>query len=229
MIQVRKGPPPAALTTYRATPDASVDPPRPARYDGPGFEAVKQAVRDALVAEQRGVCCYCNDRIAPTEAGMRIEHRVPQHGAHGDATRDLDWSNLLAACPGAIPNPQGKGARVLHCDAAKGDTPLSLDPTQASHTDAVGYTRAGTVTSTRLEHQQELDAVLCLNVKPLVERRQRVLSVFQAELGRRYGARDLPRPKLEKLLEQVRDPPGQLRPFAGLLSDWLRRALRKAG
>lgn len=229
MIHVRKGPPPAALTTCRATPDTSVDPPQPAHYDGPGFEAVKQDVREALVAEQRGVCCYCNDRIAPTEAGMHIEHRVPQHGEHGDPTRDLDWTNLLAACPGAIPNPLGKGPRVLHCDAAKGHTPMSLDPTQAAHVGCIEYARSGKVTSTRKAHQDELDAVLCLNVKPLVERRQRVLSVFQAELGRRCGARVLPRPMLEKLREQVRDPHGQLRPFAGVLCDWLERALRKAG
>jgi uncharacterized protein (TIGR02646 family) len=228
VILIRKGRPPAALVTYRRTPDTTTDPPRDARYDGPGFEAVKPAVREALVAEQRGVCCYCNDRITPTDTGMKIEHRVPQRGADGDATRDLDWPNLLGACCGTIPAPAGRGARLLHCDSAKGDQRLSLDPTEASHMAAIGYTRGGRVTSSRLEHQGEIDGVLNLNADALVERRTRALSVLQDELQRRYGVRDLPEEKLQKLLAQTRDPSGgALRPFAGFVCWWLERTIRK--
>jgi uncharacterized protein (TIGR02646 family) len=228
VILVRKRAPPPALTTYRLAPDTSTDPPRPARYDGPGFESVKPAIRDALVAEQRGVCCYCTDRIAATDEGMKIEHHVPQRGQWGDAARDLDWSNLLGACCGSVPNPNGRGAMVLHCDSAKGDRPLPVDPTDPAHVAAIDYTRRGHVTSTREEHQRSLDEVLNLNADSLVERRRRALDALQRELVRRYGAGSLPAKKLDALLAQIREPQGPLRPFAGYLAWWVERARRKA-
>lgn len=228
MILVRKRAPPPTLTTYRLSLDTTADPPRPARYDGPGFESVKPAIREALVAEQRGVCCYCTDRIAPTDDNMKIEHHVPQRGEWGDPTRDLDWTNLLGACCGSVPNPKGRGAMVLHCDSAKGDRPLPIDPTDATHVAAIDYTRRGEVTSTREEHRRALDEVLNLNADALVERRRRALDELKRTLAQRYTARSLPADKLGKLLAQLREPQGPLRPFAGYLAWWVERALRKA-
>lgn len=229
MIHIRKRAPPPELTTFRLTPDASHEPPRPATYDSPGVEAVKPAVRASLVAEQRGVCCYCTDRIEPTDAAMKIEHRVPQRGPAGDATRTLDWANLLGACRGEVPNASGRGAKLLHCDSSKAEHALPIDPTDAAHMAAIGYTRAGCVTSPRAEHQQAIDVVLNLNADALVERRRRALDAMQRELTARYGARALPAEKLSRQLQQVREPQGTLRPFAGYLAWWLERALRKAG
>lgn len=232
MNHVRKGPPPGALVTYRLAPAAAGDPPRAARYndDDPEFTAnVKPAIREALVAEQRNVCCYCTDRITPTRGGMKIEHRVPQGGPGGDPSRDLDWSNLLGACCGAKPNPSGRGAMVLHCDSAKGDEPIALDPTDASHVKSIRYEGSGRVTSTRPQHAFEIDNVLRLNVDPLVALRAQALEALKAELRSRYGVRSFPGEKLAKLLLRTRDPPGQpLRPFSGFLCWWLERALRKA-
>ena len=178
MIHVRKRAPPPELTTFRLTPDTSVDPPRPATYDSPGVEAVKPAIRAALVAEQRGVCCYCTDRIKPTDADMKIEHRVPQRGPAGDAARTLDWGNLLGACRGAVPNASGRGAMTLHCDSSKAEQALPIDPTDASHVAAIGYTRGGRVTSSRGEHQRAIDVVLNLNADALVARRRRALDAL---------------------------------------------------
>lgn len=226
MILIRKGPPPNALTTYRLQPDTSASPPRPAYYDGPSFGEVKGAVRDALLAEQRGVCCYCTDRI--TERSTKIEHRVPQHGPDGDSSRSLDWPNLLAACCGEIDNPVGEGARLLHCDSSKGDLPIALDPTNPAHVDSLSYRRDGTLLSGQPGHQREIEEVLRLNLPELRRRRLKALTAVQRELGQRHSARALPRAGLEKLLDGYRHPQGQHRPFAGFLCWWVDRALRKA-
>ena len=65
MLLIQKGPEPRTLSVSKQ----------------PGLEEfdavprdVKQAIRDALVDEQRGLCCYCMRRIDATAAGMKIEH-----------------------------------------------------------------------------------------------------------------------------------------------------------
>ena len=233
MNLIRKGTPPGPLTTYRFTPDRASDPPRASRYNDDDQEftvTVKPAMREALVAEQRGVCCYCTDRIAATNVGMKIEHRVPQRGPAGDASRGLDWTNLLGACCGVKPNPMDRGAMVLHCDSAKGEDPITLDPTNPSHMAAIGYRRSGHVTSTIPRHQSEIDDVLRLNGEALVDLRSRAVDALRTELGLTHDARSLPKAKLQKLLAETNNPSGQqLRPFSGFLCWWLERAIRKAG
>lgn len=236
MILIRKGPPPAALTTYRLQPDTSVDPPRLARYDGPGFNEVKPDVRAALIAEQRGVCCYCTDRITGRtvdpvtghidEGTTKIEHRVPQRGPNGDATRTLDWTNLFGACLGEIHKPAG--ANVLHCDSAKGERPITLDPTNPAHIAALTYRNDGTLVSGQPVHQNEIDEVLRLNGADLVKRRQRAVDAVRRELNRKYPARSYPPAALQKRLDAYRNPRADHPPFVGFLCWWLERAARKA-
>ncbi|MEZ4408544.1 MAG: retron system putative HNH endonuclease [Polyangiales bacterium] len=223
MILIRKGREPDALTTYRRAPDTSVDPPRAARYDGPGFEAVKPSVRDALVAEQRGVCCYCNGRITATPTGMKIEHRVAQSV---DETRDLEWKNLLGACKGEVDAPGGRGARSVHCDASKGDASIDLDPTEPSHVSAISFTRDGRVTSSRAEHQRELDGPLNLNHPSVITRRRNALDEIKLELNRKYPGRSYSATALSRLRDQYQSAAGQAPPFVGYLCWWLERAIR---
>ena len=54
MKAIAKGPEPASLTAHRQTPHGNYD-----NY------AAKDHLRSALVAEQRGLCCYCMGRIRP--------------------------------------------------------------------------------------------------------------------------------------------------------------------
>ncbi len=225
MIHVRKGREPAALTTYRETPDRSVDPPRRAHYDGPGFERVKPVVREALVHEQRGLCCYCNARIVASNETTKIEHRVPQHGPHGDPSLDLVWSNLFGACHGRSVDVWGKA--TLHCDSAKGDQPVTLDPSNGDHMAAIGYERSGRITSRFPDHQRDLDAVLRLNSDALIARRQAVLDHVKARLARQYPDRAWPRSALERLRDDY-DRPGTLDPDVGYLRWWLSRAIERA-
>lgn len=213
MRHIRKGKEPLALTRYRAAPGA--------RYDGDsGFPVVKEAIREGLVHEQHALCCYCMQRIKPSDPHMRIEHRVPQSDPRG-RDLDLDWRNLLGACPG------GEDSQDTHCDVAKGGTPITLDPTESAHAATLSF-RAGRIQSSNRVFQVEIDDVLKLNCAQLVERREHALDAYIRErtAGRMTGLR---REVFERWLRQIEDVPTghPLPPFSELLVSWLRKEIRR--
>jgi uncharacterized protein (TIGR02646 family) len=55
----------------------------------------KGDVKRSLIAEQRGVCCYCEQRLV--EADSHIEHLEPQSSPRGK-TMTVDYGNLLCSC-----------------------------------------------------------------------------------------------------------------------------------
>jgi uncharacterized protein (TIGR02646 family) len=106
---IRKRPPPNALTQWRT--------PRLLLGRAAGTEcnyeslrrdpAILEAVEDALVAEQGGLCAYTGQRVRITAANqasgvarqvdMHIEHLVPQtHCVYG---QDADYANIVACWP----------------------------------------------------------------------------------------------------------------------------------
>lgn len=212
MRHVRKRAEPPELTTYRAQPGA--------RYDGDsGFPPVKAAIRAALIREQNGLCCYCNQRVRATDDGMRIEHRAPQSVA---PTRDLDWRNLLGACCG------NEGPRETHCDVAKGNQEIAIDPTEGSHVATVTFTAGGRLASTREEFQRDIEGVLRLNCDLLVDLRQRALDAYIRERTAAYAG-PMKRETFERWLAEIDEvPEGRpLPPFASFLRWWLAREARR--
>ena len=115
MRTIQKGREPASLTEYRKQPDADYD-----NYTD------KAALRQALVAEQRALCCYCQSRIRATPEGMKIEHWQCQSG-HPE--RQLDFSNLLGACRGN----EGHSFDRQHCDTRKGNNALCFSVCDPDH------------------------------------------------------------------------------------------------
>jgi uncharacterized protein (TIGR02646 family) len=86
MRSITKKREPASLTEHRAGVHCNYD------NFGP-----KDELREALVADQRGLCCYCMTRISPTAAAMKIEHWRCQSRYQA---LQLSYQNLLAACLG---------------------------------------------------------------------------------------------------------------------------------
>jgi uncharacterized protein (TIGR02646 family) len=86
----------------------------------------KDDLRSSLVDEQRGLCCYCLQRIRPDSERMKIEHWQSQDLY---PERQLDYSNLLGACRG------GKGQKPdkQHCDTRKGNLDLKFNPANTRH------------------------------------------------------------------------------------------------
>jgi uncharacterized protein (TIGR02646 family) len=192
---------PLALTNYRAFAGA--------KFDGDnGFPPVKQAIREASIAEQRGICGFCEQRIEATNDSMRIAHRVPQSV---DPARDLDWQNMLAACRG------NEGSIPTHCDVAQRNTPIQLDPTQQTHCATLGFD-GDRLVSSNAQFVREIDDVLALNSDMMRDRRRRTLEAFIRASFEGRGSVD------HKVLERMKkklSSAGPLPAFFSYLESWV--------
>jgi uncharacterized protein (TIGR02646 family) len=100
---ITKRPEPPSLTAHRQTDYSDYD-----NYQH------KDELRQALVTEQRGICCYCMSRIHNGHDTMRIEHWKPQSHFQSE---ELNYHNLLGACLGG----DGLPRKLQHCDRRKGE------------------------------------------------------------------------------------------------------------
>lgn len=202
MRTIQKGPEPTSLTQHRQQPHADYD-----NY------ADKAALRQALVAEQRGLCCYCQSRIRATPEGMKIEHWQCQ-ASH--PARQLDFGNLHGACLGG----HGRPEREQHCDTHKGNNGLCFSVCDPAHPieRQIRFLGDGTIKADDAAISEGLNAVLNLNLPRLVSNRKAVLAAFQQRLqdGRRVDpARELPK--------WDGSEPGDLPEFAQVVVYWLRK------
>jgi len=202
---------PNSLTEHRLAPGANYD-----NYRD------KDTLRTCLVQEQRGLCCYCLARIRADRATMKIEH---WHCQTNYADEQLDYSNLLGACGGN----DGTRGSDHHCDTRKGDRDLSRNPANPMHhvEDLTRFQGDGRIVSTDPVFDVELNEVLKLNLRFLVNSRKAVLSAFQKGLVKRG---DLPRAVLEKWLRDWNGESdrGELRPFCQVVVYWLRKKLARS-
>ena len=214
MRAITKGAKPRSLTEHRARAHSDFD----------NYQA-KEKLRQALVAEQRGLCCYCMGRIHPEPVSMKIEHwrcqaRYPDE--------QLDYRNLLAACRGG----EGQQARDQHCDTRKGDRDLRWNPADPSHRieTRVRYESNGSIRAADdADFDAQLEDVLNLNFSELRSNRKSVLDAVLAwwkhEKDRIGGP--VPRSRfIRKRDACVRDN-RQLRPFCQVAVWWLEQRLAK--
>ena len=96
MRAIVKGREPSSLTQHRLRPSSDGYSPDYNNYND------KNALRKALVEEQRGLCCYCMTGISSDRGKMKIEHWQCQKRY---PTKQLNYRNLLAACWGGDDQP----------------------------------------------------------------------------------------------------------------------------
>ena len=210
---IRKGAEPPLLLAYRKSPEAC--------YDGLPADA-KVELRAALIRDQHGLCCFCMQRVEASVAPalkVKIAHLMPQQV---DKARELEWTNLLVACPGN----EGAPYTRQHCDTRQGNKVLRVSPCEATHVASLSYTVRGEIRTSRDDLREDLDAKLNLNDEALCNsRREAVLRMADA-LGRRSGGK-IPDTELRRALSRCSTPDasGKLQPFAGTLEWWLRRRL----
>ena len=211
MRAIVKGAEPASLTEHRALPNTDYDSYRD-----------KDDLRAHLVAEQRGLCCYCLSRIAPERGRMKIEH---WHCRENYRAEELDYSNLLGACMGN----EGQPAGDQYCDTRKGDRDLSRNPANPAHRveDLIRFKGDGRISSDDPVLNEELNGILNLNHPFLVNNRKEILTAFKdalPKLGR------LSRARIERLLGEWNGETttGDLRPFCQVVVYWLRKRLARA-
>lgn len=207
MRTIQKGQEPASLTQHRKQPHADYD-----NY------ADKDALRQILVAEQRGVCCYCQSRIRPTHEGMKIEHWQCQTGY---TARQLDYNNLLGACLGG----HGRSERDQHCDTSKGNADLCFSVCDPAHPieRQIRFLGNGEITADDETVRMALNDVLNLNWPRLISNRRAVLEAFQKRLqsGRRVDP-------VRELTQWDGTAPGDLPEYAQVVVYWLKKKQARA-
>lgn len=214
MRAITKGDEPRSLTEHRARAHSDFD----------NYQA-KDELRQSLVAEQRGLCCYCMGRIHPESASMKIEHwRCQAH--YPD--EQLDYRNLLGACLGG----QGRPERLQHCDTRKGNRDLRWNPADPSHRieTRVRYELNGSIRAADdANFDAQLEDVLNLNLPVLMSNRRSVLDAV-LDWWRREKARiggPVPRSGFIRKRDAYVRGNGQLQPFCQVAVWWLEQRLAK--
>ena len=207
MRTIQKNGEPNSLTEHRKQAHANYD-----NYTD------KDALRESLAAEQRGLCCYCQSRIRPDRESMKIEHWECQANNSG---RQLDYQNLLGACLGG----HGCQEHEQHCDTRKGNADLCFCPADPAHPieRQIKFPGDGRITSDDNDIDTALNKILNLNFSRLVNNRKAVLQAFQHRL--QMGKRLDPARELHKW---DGSQPGDMEPFSQVVVYYLNKKLGRA-
>ena len=207
MRSITKGNEPPSLAQHRQTPFSDYD----------NFPH-KNVLRQALVAEQRDLCCYCMRRINPSPEVMKIEHWKCQ-AKH--PTEQLSYRNLLAACMGG----EGQPSKNQHCDTRKGNRALRWNPAEPSHQieSRILYELDGSIHGNEALFDHQLNDVLNLNLSFLKQERKSVLNGllgwWALEKARLKGP--VPRRRLIRMRDKCIAGSGQLGPYCQVTVWWL--------
>jgi uncharacterized protein (TIGR02646 family) len=185
MRKIIKQSEPISLTEHRSMPYADYD-----NYPD------KDKLRESLLNEQGYICCYCMSRI--TKERIKIEHWKPQ----SKYTRlQLDYKNLLGACKG------NEGARLhkQHCDTKKGQTEITINPTEESQNceSLIIYRSTGEIYSPNDSINDDLDKTLNLNLDFLVTKRKNELDLIFEYLEKKFPDRIWDQIYLQELINQL--------------------------
>ena len=207
MRSITKSGEPASLAQHRQTPYSDFD-----NFQG------KDLLRQALVAEQRELCCYCMGRIRPTREVMKIEHWQCRAHYPND---ELNYRNLLGACLGG----EGQPVRKQHCDTQKGDRALRWNPAEPTHQieARVRYELDGSIRGNESTFDDQLNEVLNLNLPLLKQGRKSMLDAilewWKHERARLAGR--VPSNLLIRKRNQYVAGNGQLGPYCQVAVWWL--------
>ena len=213
MRAITKGAEPASLIAHRKTAECDYD-----NYTD------KDALRHAIVMEQRGICCYCMRRIHNGPAAMKIEHWRCQSRYPDE---QLSYRNLLGACRGG----DGQRPHLQHCDTSKGDRDIRWNPADPAHRIEIRlrYELDGSIRSREADFDTQLDDILNLNLPVLKNNRKSVLDAilewWQGEKRIRRGP--VPRDRFERERARRTDGAGELEPFCRVAVWWLDQRLAR--
>ena len=202
-----------SLTAHRQT--------RHCDYDN--YKA-KDALRIALVTEQRGLCCYCMSRIRHEPPSVKVEHWRCQARHPGE---QLNYRNLLGACLGG----HGQEAHLQHCDTRKGDRDLEWNPANPAHhiETRVRYELDGSIRSDEADFDRQLNNVLNLNLGVLKNNRKNLLNAvldwWKHEKARIGGP--VPLDRFARKRNQHISGDGELAPYCQVVVWWLERRLAR--
>ena len=167
-------------------------------FDG---KPIKQAVKQALLAEQGHLCCYCETRV--DEVNGHIEHIEARHRRPELA---LSYGNMLYCCP---ETPKGRPTTCGH--ARKPDDPVPVSPLEADCESRFRYTATGDMFPRDENDRAAADTVRILNLNEPTLRRRRA-EVYR-EVVDSQGAVSAAEFRRWIEVELQRDEKGWLTPF----------------
>lgn len=209
MRNIQKQTEPPSLTQHRCQSNANY-----ANY------ADKDNLRKRLVEEQKGICCYCMQRIRPTSQEMKIEHCLSQ-APDKYPEKQLDYQNLLGACLGN----KGQPGRNEHCDTRKGNSDISFNPSNPVDNieSKIKYLGDGTIESDDPQINKDINYTLNLNQSRLKENRKAVLDGLKV-----FMDQSPPTGKIRKKLQEWNgDNDTELKEYCQVAVYYLRKKLNK--
>ena len=178
----------------------------------------KDKLREVLLSEQGGLCCYCMGRIPDKQGKVKIEHwqsvaNYPQN--------QLIYQNLLATCKGG----EGEKYSNQYCDTRKGGKDLLFNPANPAHHAKLGisYGTDGTIQSRNPDFDRQLNDTLNLNYSSIKNHRKGVYDSLVMLLK----LHTISRKRLEKQISMLSYPSEQLEPYVGVAIWWLEKKLAK--
>ena len=210
MRHVTKGREPAAWFEFRKQKE-----PKPRFDQGP-----KAELRAALLEEQGYLCCYC--MVPIQESTTRIEHWAPRSRF---PALEVEFSNLLAACAGGEQRRNDDRPAEHHCDVAKGQRSITLDPRKPSCERFVVCTSRGELVPASGAPAFVRDDLNVLNLNVVRLQRARESMVEAVRRWAVDSGKTLSRAQLEKKIREFDTPndAGRLQPFVGVAIAWLRK------
>lgn len=128
---------------------------------------VKKDVKNALIAEQGGICCYCERKLNYDDS--HIEHLNPQCNSEEG---QLDFQNMLCSCQKHL-----KKREPLHCGNSKGKDAIAITPLHTDCKDKFTYTEDGHIEFTNEDSKKTIQS-LQLNIDKLVNLRLSAIEPF---------------------------------------------------
>ena len=131
----------------------------------------KAILHASLIAEQEGLCCYCQGIVEPDNS--HIEHLLPQSLYPSIA---LNYDNLLCSCG----HPHKSKAIPDHCGHAKGEKELPITPLQPDCCSHFLYSSDGSIKPNPPDNQQAKDTIeiLKLNSEELKKSRKSAIDAL---------------------------------------------------
>lgn len=162
MKYIEKGSEPQSFTDWKNLANEDWQP----TYDKLGGKE-KRDVKNALIAEQGGICCYCERKLKYNDS--HIEHLNPQSNSEEER---LNFANFLCSCQNQL-----KKGEPQHCGNSKGDDILSITPLQVDCAKKFTYTEDGYIDSVDKDSKDTIK-FLQLNIDKLNSLRASVIEPF---------------------------------------------------
>lgn len=215
MKRIIKGTEPPCLLKHRQIPGATYENYHP-----------KEPLKKALLTEQGYICCYCMQRIS--EENMEIEHNKPWSD---NPELQLDYKNLIASCSGN----RGHGKNNLHCNGRKGDYEakrrnyqMTLNPADSKNCENyIKYTLTGKILSDDDIINNELNNILNLNFKTLIENRIAALDAVIYALNKKFPSKTWSKETIQKKLHEYssKDADGKYSEYCQYIIGYLSKRL----